>query len=80
MILNNKRPYKLTKKEIKTTIVVIEEIKNATAQTNVEKDNNGKMAFICKLMIDRILYLTKSIIYAIIQIENSNIKKLIANP
>lgn len=52
MILENKQPSKFTKEDAKTAVDVLEEITNMTAQSDAEKEQNARYAFICKLLID----------------------------
>ena len=52
MILENKQPSKCTKEDAKTAVDVLEEITNMTAQSDAEKEQNARYAFICKLLID----------------------------
>ncbi len=52
MILENKKPSKPSKADMKTTVDVLEEITNVSAKSEWEKEQNARYAFICKLMID----------------------------
>lgn len=52
MFLNNQQPYRLRKEDLKTTVDVLEEIQNASATSDAEKDYNARCALFCKLMID----------------------------
>ena len=52
IILENKQPSKFTKEDAKTAVDVLEEITNMTAQSDAEKEQNARYAFICKLLID----------------------------
>ena len=54
MILMNKQPStKPSKKDLKTSVDVIEEIKNQVAKSDKEKEYNSRCAFVCKLVINR---------------------------
>lgn len=52
MVLENKRPSKPSKEDMKTTVDVLEEITNLSAKSEWEKEQNARDAFLCKLMID----------------------------
>ncbi len=52
MILENNQPPQISKEDAKTAVDVLEEITNMTAQTDAEKEQNARCAFICKMMID----------------------------
>ena len=52
MLLENKRPHKPSKTDMKTTVDVLEEIINLSAKSEREKEQNARYAFLCKLMID----------------------------
>jgi len=52
MILENKKPSKPSKTDMKTTVDVLEEIINLSAKSKWEKEKNARYAFLCKLMID----------------------------
>ena len=53
MVLENKRPSKPSKEDMKTTVDVLEEITNLSAKSEWEKEQNARYAFLCKLVIDR---------------------------
>lgn len=53
MVLENKRPSKPSKEDMKTTVDVLEEITNLSAKPEWEKEQNARYAFLCKLVIDR---------------------------
>ena len=53
MVLENKRPSKPSKEDMKTTVDVLEEITNLSAKSEWEKEQNASYAFLCKLVIDR---------------------------
>lgn len=53
MVLENKRPSKHSKEDMKTTVDVLEEITNLSAKSEWEKEHNARYAFLCKLVIDR---------------------------
>ena len=53
MELENKRPSKPSKEDMKTTVDVLEEITNLSAKSEWEKEQNARYAFLCKLVIDR---------------------------
>lgn len=52
MILENKKPSRPSKTDMKTTVDVLEEITNLSAKSEWEKEQNARDAFLCKLMID----------------------------
>lgn len=52
MILENKKPSRPSKTDMKTTVDVLEEITNLSAKSEWEKEQNARYAFLCKLMID----------------------------
>lgn len=53
MILMNKQPStKPSKEDLKTSVDVIEEIKNQAARSDKEKEYNSRCAFVCKLVIN----------------------------
>ena len=52
MVLENKRPSKPSKEDMKTTVDVLEEITNLSAKSEWEKEQNARYAFLCKLVID----------------------------
>ncbi len=52
MMLENKKPSKPSKEDMKTTVDVLEEITNLFAKSEWEKEQNARYAFLCKLMID----------------------------
>lgn len=52
MILENKKPSIPSKEDMKTTVDVLEEITNLFAKSELEKEQNARYAFLCKLMID----------------------------
>lgn len=53
MVLENKRPSKPSKEDMKTTVDVLEEITDLSAKSEWEKEQNARYAFLCKLVIDR---------------------------
>ena len=53
MVLENKRPSKPSKEDMKTTVDVLDEITNLSAKSEWEKEQNARYAFLCKLVIDR---------------------------
>ena len=53
MVLENKRPSKPSKEDMKTTVDVLEEITNLSAKSEWEKEQNARYAFLYKLVIDR---------------------------
>ena len=53
MVLENKRPSKPSKEDMKTNVDVLEEITNLSAKSEWEKEQNARYAFLCKLVIDR---------------------------
>ena len=52
MVLENKRPPRPSKEDMKTAIDVLEEIKNMSANSDEEKEYNARCALFCKLMIN----------------------------
>lgn len=52
MILENKKPSKPSKDDMKTAVDVLEEIANLSAKSEWEKEHNARYAFLCKLMIN----------------------------
>ncbi len=52
MILDNKKPARLSNADMKTAVDVLKEIANSSAKSEEEKEGNAKAAFVCKLMID----------------------------
>ena len=48
MVLENKRPSKPSKEDMKTTVDVLEEITNLSAKSEWEKEQNARYAFLCK--------------------------------
>ena len=52
MILENKKPSKPSKTDMKTTVDVLKEIADLSAKSEWEKEQNARYAFLCKLMID----------------------------
>lgn len=52
MILENKKPSKPSKTDMKATVDVLKEIADLSAQSEWEKEQNARYAFLCKLMID----------------------------
>ncbi len=52
MVLENKRPSKPSKEDMKTTVDVLEEITDLSAKSKWEKEQNARYAFLCKLMIE----------------------------
>lgn len=52
MILENKKPTKPSKTDMKTAVDVLEEITNLSVKSEWEKEQNARCAFLCKLMID----------------------------
>ncbi len=48
MVLENKRPSKPSKEDMKTTVDVLEEITDLSAKSKWEKEQNARYAFLCK--------------------------------
>lgn len=57
MILENKNPSKPSKTDMKTTVDVLKEIADLSAKSELEKEQNARYAFLCKLMIDGFGYI-----------------------
>jgi hypothetical protein len=52
MVLDNKRPPKPRKEDLKVAIDVLEEILNQRTISDQERNRNAQMACICKMLID----------------------------
>lgn len=52
MILENQKPSKPSKADMKTTVDVLEEITNLSAKSEQKKEQNARCAYLCKLIID----------------------------
>ena len=48
MVLENKRPSKPSKEDMKTTVDVLEDITDLSAKSKWEKEQNARYAFLCK--------------------------------
>ncbi|MCI8692662.1 MAG: hypothetical protein HFH91_07975 [Lachnospiraceae bacterium] len=53
MMLENKKPSRLNKTDIKTEVGALEKIINLSAKSENERVQNARSAFLCKLTIDR---------------------------
>ena len=53
LILENKRPPRVTKEDVKIAIDVLKEIQNFSAKSEIEKEHNERYALWCKWLIDR---------------------------
>lgn len=52
LILENKRPPRVIKEDVKSAIDVLEEILNLSAKSDVEKEYNARCALLCKWLVD----------------------------
>lgn len=52
LILENKRPPRVIKEDVKSAIDVLEEILNLSAKSDAEKEYNTKCALLCKWLVD----------------------------
>ena len=53
MLLENRKPSKPSKTDMKTAIDVLEEITNLSAKSEQEKEQNARCACLCKMIINR---------------------------